>query len=268
MSLPVLGLLVERLPDPALTPLLVELRHWCRPAMYAADVEGVAAWLVMSPALRLPDNRPFAVWAADDAELARYPVDVIDRARAVLSPADVLEGVAVNLVKVPPGTAHLGASPALTPFVRQRWRRRFGLPEELTVVLTDDDGAIANDVAIPRDIVPTAVMLASVVVADHRRELEALACGSPCVVDTAAARSVLADDSLAARLGYNGRRSAEESHDLHRVARRVARHLELEGPADPLERLDLRLDELETPAASRVRDRVADAIAHIVGADQ
>jgi hypothetical protein len=152
----------------------------------------------------------------------------------------------------------------VSPFVRRRWRRRLGLPEEFVVRLDVTGGPEASE-----DVVEAALFTCSAAVVGREYVALALALGTPVVCDAdvagaigatdgthvtvasgagveEAARALAGDDIEAARLARNGRRLV--------VDRSTAA-----APA-PGDRLGAALDELGTPpghpTAERLRRRV------------
>ena len=198
-----------------------------------------------------------------DAWLASSPdAPGLDRARASGKPVVVLPA---GGPAAPAGIDVRSCRP-VTPFVRARWRRRFGLPADLVV-----DAA-----AIPEDLRSTAFAVAAAVVAtDPDALLEALAWAAPCVTDVAGAegvgaqpdvevvvgdaqdaRSLAADERRAACVGRAGRRLVERRHDPVQAALELRRQLGVTAGPPPVAR---RLDELWTPPDARIRRRAAEA---------
>lgn len=242
--------------DPALKArqfrvgLLVGLRppaHW---GDTVRSLAGYADAIVAHPGVDDVD-----AWLASSAD-----APALDRARATGKPVVVVPGDAPSTV------VDVRAIPAITPFVRARWRRRFGLPADLVVEVAE----------LAADLRTTAMAVAAVVVAhDPDALLEALAWAAPCVTDAAgaeavgaepdvevvvgdlaAARALAADDRRAAVLGRAGRRLAERRHDPVRAVAELRRQLGSTATPTPTQR---RLDELWTPADARIRRRAAEA---------
>jgi hypothetical protein len=169
------------------------------------------------------------------------------------------------------------AHPPLTPFVRERWRARLGLPATLVVVAGFD-----APTALPAAATPSALALCSAAAVRGPYTLLALALGTPLATDAveaarvgarddhdvvvtpprdalAAADDLAADPRRAARIGWAGRLLAERAHDVRPAARRLAERLGLLGQERPGDGPQARLDELGTPRgalpAARALDR-------------
>ena len=231
--------------------LLVGLRT---PANWAESVRSLAGYAEVCVAD--PGREAVDAWLASgpDAPGLRR-AEATGRPVVVLSPAPL------------PGL-DLRAYPPLTPFVRARWRRRFGLPSDLVVDAT----------ALPDDLRPTGLAVAATVVATRPDLLlQALAWAAPCVSDAstvdavgaepgvelvvggaAEARAIASDDRRAAVLGRAGRRLVERLYDPDRAATELRRALGITaGPPS----VEDRLDELWTPADARIRRRAAELVA-------
>jgi hypothetical protein len=274
---PALGLLTTPEPSPPrLTSLLRRLTHWCVPRYVRADEEvEVAAWFATSPRAMglervLASGAPVAVWVAHDETAERVP----DAAHVVPvgDDAATLERFGSRGLLWPDGIDAERRQP-VTPFVRARWRRRWGLPEQM--------------VWVPAEITPTpteavnrtAFAMASAVGVQGRAAVEALAWAAPVVTDAATADSIGATDGqevlvaaaaqfgpaaaklagdqrLAASLGRAGRRLVERRHDIARPAGVLATRLGLRTERlDPARRVSACLDELWTPARDHIRLR-------------
>jgi hypothetical protein len=236
-DLPPVGLLAEPGSAPGFVALVAALGAWCRPL--AAPTAPVA-WLASSPAVA-GEHRPIAVWVDGHVETPDGPVPF------------------------PHPGLDLRDYVPLSPVVRSRWRSRLGLPATMVV----------EAAAIPDELVPTALAVASVVIATGARLAEALAWAAPCVTDSASAgalgagpgdvavgplslaHDIAGDDGRAAALSAAGRRLAERRLDQHRAARRVAAALALLASTHPARRV---LDDLYTPGLSPLRRRI-DALA-------
>lgn len=245
--------------DPALVlpewrvGLLVGLRP---PAHWGDSVRSLAGYAEAVVADPLVDDMD--AWLASSSDAPG-----LERARATGKPVVVLEGDGSLTTGV-----DARAIPPVTPFVRARWRRRFGLPPDLVVDAAE----------IPDDLRSTALaVVAAVVAIDADMLLEALAWGAPCVTDPAGAeavgardevevlvgdaddaRALAADERRAARLGRAGRRLVERRHDPVQVAVELRRSLGLTAGPPPVTRA---LDELWTPPDARIRRRAAKAAA-------
>ena len=240
------GLLVDLYPPPQWHDAVRSLAGHAEVAVLLPGEDGadeVGAWMASSPA-----------------------APGLDRARATGKPVVVLayEGA--------PPSLDVRAIPPVTPYVRSRWRRRFGLRPDLVVDVAD----------IPGDLRPTALAVAAAVIV-HGRDLllEALAWGAPTVTDAATAEAaearageevvvgapaetaalaaaLAADPRRAAALGRAGRRLVERGHDPLQAATALRQALGLAAAPSPV---DQRLDELWTPARARIRERAAGLVA-------
>jgi hypothetical protein len=167
----------------------------------------------------------------------------------------------------------------VVPFVRARWRRRLGLPEQLVASL-GVPGAPPVDDATAAD----ALFLCAAAVVGPGHVLRALALGTPTVCDEgtaelvgavdgrhvvvasgrdarAAAEALARDLPRAAVLARTGRRLVEDRFDVAASARRVAAALDLPVVGDaPVARLAGLLDELGTPTDARIVATVAGAV--------
>lgn len=275
MTRPTLGLLTRPDPAPArIGSLLRRLTNWSV-VRYSTPDERVAAWFATSPrALGLErvlgGDAPVAVWVAGDEDARR--LEKMPGVIAVGEDAALLDRLGTPAVLWPDGIDAERCRP-VTPFVRARWRRRWGLPERL--VWAPDDLVEPPSAEVNR----TAFALASAVAATGRTVVEALAWGAPVATDPATAGAIgatdgqevvvaesaalvraaahLADDHrLAARLGRAGRRLVEQRHDIARPAGVLASRLGLRTePRDPVGRVAACLDELWTPADADIRLR-------------
>ncbi|MGI8809121.1 MAG: hypothetical protein ACR2KK_15025 [Acidimicrobiales bacterium] len=271
-----LGLLAVPGSSPGFVALVRALGAWCRPRAAEPGDEPPVAWLASSPTCPgLSDlAEPLAVWV-DDRRALEQAAELRPTPR-VLVTSD-LAGPSVLFPQ--PGLDLRGFLP-FPPLIRRRWRSHLGLPATLIVTALGDGPA-----ALPDDLLPTAMALASVVVATGPRLAEALAWAAPCVTDAASAGAigagqadvvvgaapalerlaveVAADDGRAAALSGAGRWLAERRLDQHRPARHVAEAL---GLVRPVEHVATRstervLDALSTPATSPFRPRVAALLA-------
>jgi glycosyltransferase involved in cell wall biosynthesis len=173
--------------------------------------------------------------------------------------------------------------------VRRRLRWARGLPEAAVLEQAEDGWRWPGRAdPLADDLVPTAMACASAVaVTEPARLLEAMAWGAPTVSDPASARRVgavagthvlvgadaderrrlatelAADQALASRLSWAGRRLVEWRHDAGRAAMRLVELLGLrptlpEGAFAPA-RLQLGL--LGTPSDANITSRFAEATA-------
>jgi hypothetical protein len=218
----------------------------------------------------LDGDAPVAVWVSDEEAADHVP----DAAHvfAVGDDATTLERFGSRGVLWPDGIDAERRQP-VTPFVRARWRRRWGLPEQM--VWAPGELTPSPSEAVNR----TAFALASAVAVQGRAAVEALAWGAPVATDAATADSIgatdgqevlvaepsalggaaadLADDQrLAASLGRAGRRLVERRHDIARPAGVLATRLGLRTERlDPARRISACLDDLWTPARDHIRLR-------------
>jgi hypothetical protein len=287
MTLPLLGLALERRPPETLVPLLVALYRWCVPSTIEPGAPEPAAVLAtVSSARRVPAGRPLALWVASAAEAGSAEAG---RAAAVVAgdPATV-EAAGERGVLAATGN-HAADRAPVSPFVRRRVRWARGLPEA-AVLEQAGDGWRFTDLADPLadDLVPTAMACASAVaVAEPARLLEAMAWGAPSVGDPASAEQVgavdgthllvaadpagrrrlaadlAADPSLASRLSWAGRRLVERRHDASRAAMRLVELLGLRPtlPGGVFATARLQLGLLGTPPGATIAGRFAEATA-------
>ena len=276
MTKPTLGVLSTPEPTPSRTAsLLLRLTQWCK-VQYASGSESLGAWFATGPRAQglasvLESAAPIAIWVSDARDVDRVPD--LSHVVAVGQDHELVEPFGVRGVLWPDGIDADRYLP-VAPFVRERWRRRWGLPARL--VWSPDEFASPPAADVNR----TALALASAVAATGRTALEALAWGAPLVTDATTARAIggvdghevlvaerqtlgraavrLADDSrVAATLSRAGRRLVERRHDTSRPPSVLASRLGLRAdPADPIERMGAWLDDLWTPADAGIRLRV------------
>lgn len=277
-----LGLLIAPDPPAGVAMLARLLDRWCAPRAADPRHDSPAAWLASSPRApglddALESGVPVAVWVATADDVAALG----HRARGAVLVTDGADAVAGHDVLVVGGAIDVQRFPYVSPFVRARWRAARGLPATMVAVIHAD----GSDVD---DTVPTMLALASAVAVSGSQLLEALAWGAPCATDAEsaamagatnghevvivepdglrdAASELAADPVLAATLSRAGRRLVERRHDRGRTPLALARRLGLVG-STAAGRIDEALDELWTPTRARIRDRVADALAPLVGA--
>jgi hypothetical protein len=287
MTLPLLGLALDRRPPESLVPLLMALYRWCVPSTIEPGApEPAAVVATVASARRVPAGRPLALWVGTAAELDPAAAG---RAAAIVSdvPATV-EAAGDRGVLAPAGDAAAGRS-VVSPFVRRRLRWARGLPEA-AVLEQATDGWRWPGLADPLadDLVPTAMACASAVaVAEPARLLEAMAWGAPSVGDPASAGRVgavagthllvgadagerrrlatelAADQALASRLSWAGRRLVEWRHDAGRAAMRLVELLGLRPtlPEGAFASARLQLSLLGTPSDANIASRFAEATA-------
>lgn len=244
--------------------LVRALGAWCHPQ---AAGPAPVAWVASSPALARGVD-PVAVWV-DDAEAWQQASALGEHILVTADPAVARLGA--GTVVFPYAVPGPGDRVPLAPVVRSRWRARLGLPATMVVNAAD----------LPDGVGPTAMALASVVVATGTPLADALAWGAPCVTDAGSATALGAvagveavvgrpselaslaadlagDDGRCAALSAAGRRLVERRADTREPARRVAAALGLPVGDAPHVRI---LDDLHTPPTSPLRRRVAELVA-------
>lgn len=249
---------------------LAHLRPYFR--LVHLPVDPPPAWVTTSAAIVPPGRAPVvAWWQSGDPDPEPDP-------RRLVVGVDPAAGVlAVN-----PGL-DLSRRPALTPFLRQRWRRREGLPDPMVVVVDGDRVVVDGAGDTPAAARTPAVALASAAVVTGPALEGALSWGTPCVTDAASARALgavdgvhvvvdehdplgrarelAADQPVAAALSRASRRLAE-GRDISRWLRPVLGHLGGVGRCGPSGTpLAHRLDELATSPGSRMCERARAAVA-------
>jgi hypothetical protein len=287
MTLPLLGLALDRRPPETLVPLLVALYRWCVPSTIEPGAPEPAAVLATpSSAGRVPPGRPLALWVGSAAE-AGSPA--AGRAAAIVADQPATVDAAGDRGVLAPAGDHAAGRSVVSPFVRRRLRWARGLPSSAVLEQADDGWRWPGlNEPLADDLVPTAMACASAVaVAEPARLLEAMAWGAPCVGDPASAEQVgavadthvlvgadaaerrrlaadlAADQALASRLSWAGRRLVERRHDAGRAAMRLVELLGLRlilfGGAVASARLQLGL--LGTPSDAKIASRFAEATA-------
>jgi hypothetical protein len=285
MTLPLLGLALDRRPPESLKPLLVALYRWCVPSTIEPGAPEPAAVLATpASAGRVRPGRPLALWVASAAE-AGSPA--AGRAAAIVADQPAVVDAAGDRGVLAPAGDHAAGRSVVSPFVRRRLRWARGLPSS-AVLEQAEDGWRWPGLADPLadDLVPTAMACASAVaVTQPARLLEAMAWGAPCVSDPGSAGRVgaeagthvlveadperrrrlaaeLADDqALASRLSWAGRRLVERRHDAGRAAMRLVELLGLRPtlPGGALASARLQLGLLGTPGDATIASRFAEA---------
>lgn len=268
MTRALVGMLRDRPPAPGFIEVASALVAHARCVVNpTGDVVG---WLATSPAVAVA-GRVVAWWEPGDP--------------LVIDP-DVLliggRGVPEPVVATWPGR-DLSRRPALSPFLRSRWRLREGLDDDMVVIVDDAGARIDGGGEIDGYALPAALAIAGAVVATGHALLEALASAAPCVTDrrsaddagardgvhvvvadlgdAAQARELSRNWSVGARLGRAGRRLVAQD-DVSVWRDRVLAHLGLSarcstvGPA-----LSIRLAELGEGPASPMCDRATAAVA-------
>lgn len=291
MTVPVVELVVAPGTGERLRPVARGLARWCdlrAPDAALADPAArlASSWRAPGLADALAEGRPpVALWVAGATEadaasslLTRCAVLLCGREEVAAHLRDRVEDVPA--VVVPEGQVEVDDHRPLTPFVRSRWRRRLGLAPDLVIDVR------AGTASLSEAVVPTALAVAAVVVADRRWVVDAMALGAPVVTDARTAASVEATDGpevvvadseaatavaaelagdlrRCAALGRAARSSWERRWRRGDVAADIARRLGLlASPPPPDELVAQRLRELGTPAGARVaaRARVATAL--------
>jgi hypothetical protein len=287
MTLPLLGLALDRRPPETLVPLLVALYRWCVPSTIEPGAPEPAAVLATpSSAGRVPPGRPLALWVGSAAE-AGSPA--AGRAAAIVADQPATVDAAGDRGVLAPAGDHAAGRSVVSPFVRRRLRWARGLPSSAVLEQADDGWRWPGlNEPLADDLVPTAMACASAVaVAEPARLLEAMAWGAPCVGDPASAEQVgavadthvlvgadaaerrrlaadlAADQALASRLSWAGRRLVERRHDAGRAALRLVELLGLRPtlPGGAVVSVRLQLGLLGTPSDAKIASRFAEATA-------
>jgi hypothetical protein len=292
MTLPLLGLVLERRPPEALVPLLTALYRWCVPAALDAAAGAPAAVLVTAAAVSFaPKDVPLALWTRSAEGVEEVTSAVGGRAAAIVSDEQAIVEAAGDRGVLAPAGDHAHGRRPMSPFVRERLRRARGLPE-VAVLEQSGDGWRWPGLPDPLgdDLVGTAMACASAVVAlEPARLLEALAWGAPCVSDRDAAREagarpeahllvgasaprrselasrLSAEPAMASRLSWAGRRLVEQRHDPARAAMRLAGLLALRPslPEGALASARRQLSLLGTPDDASIASRFTEATAPV-----
>jgi len=289
VTLPLLGLLGGYDDSTEITPFVVALRTWCRPHALDPGLGAPAAILATSP----------AAIGLDQALRGRVPVAVVSDSRSALSGATIANATVI-IVRDPQTQLEVGDRallwrrdavsaadhPYLSPFVRERWRHRLGLPREMVLEFgsTRPSPIAAADAYASLAVCSAAVVRGPLL-------LSALALGTPVVTDPAAALAIGAepavhlvaassaeartvadalahDPARATSIGWGGRQLVEDHHDLGRLAFATIAALGIgpqEFPGAPLARLDAELEALGTPLSSPVALRALRRTASIAG---
>jgi hypothetical protein len=287
MTLPLLGLALDRRPPETLVPLLVALYRWCVPSTIEPGAPEPAAVLATpSSAGRVPPGRPLALWVGSAAEDGS---PAAGRAAAIVADQPATVDAAGDRGVLAPAGDHAAGRSVVSPFVRRRLRWARGLPSSAVLEQAEDGWRWPGlDEPLADDLVPTAMACASAVaVAEPARLLEAMAWGAPCVGDPASAEQVgavadthvlvgadaaerrrlaadlAADQALASRLSWAGRRLVERRHDAGRAAMRLVELLGLRPtlPGGAVASARLQLGLLGTPSDAKIASRFAEATA-------
>ena len=289
MTLPLLGLALDRRPPDSLVPLLVAMYRWSVPATLDPAAGSPAAVLATAESAgRAPKGLPIALWTRSAEELSST---VGERAAAIVSDdLALVERAGERGVLAATGSHARGRRP-MSPFVRERLRRARGLPEVAILERTDDGWRWCEQPEpLDDELVATAMACASAVACTEQpRLLEALAWGAPAVSDRAAAKRVGAtgdthlllggtprkrlelarrlssDPELASRLSWAGRRLIERRHDSGWAAIRLAELLALRPslPEGASAHATLRMRQLGTPTDAKIATRFAEATARV-----
>ena len=290
MNLPSLGLLADHGDRTDTVPLLVALRTWCAPE---SPSPGVAprAILALSPNAvgldaALSGSLPVALIVNEPSALSD---SLISRATAVVvRDESTARLVGESAIVWRPEALRADLHPSLSPFLRQRWRLRLGLPAEFIVEIGTVNPTHTQDDELTRSAL--AVCSAAVVRGPHL--VTALALGTAVVTDATSAEQIGAtpsvhlavaestqaraladqlgrDHARAAALGWGGRLLVEERFDLATVAFELVDALGIgpaSFPAAPLARLDAELAALGTAPSSAVSNRALRRVREIAGA--
>lgn len=274
MTRPAVALVIDRPAAPGLVQVAIALGRHAR--LRAGDAGDTPVAIVATSA-RAAGNAPLpaAAWYE--------PGDDVEGFDGLLLHDPGVEPPASGLTVS--GTMDLRARRPLSPFLRSRWRRREGLPENLVVVAGPPGCFVEGGSAVPPAGVPSALALAAAVVATGSQLVEALAWGAPVVTSAADARDLGATPGVhvevadqaeaveaagalardwprAAALGRAGRRLIEVTLDRDRWLAPLLSHLGLgTGRGEAHGRLEDRLAELRTLPSAPVVDRAAAAVA-------
>jgi hypothetical protein len=220
---PTLGLAIATSVDALLARFLGVMARWTS-VRQAYPSDAVDWWLVTDGVSQeaIGGDTPVMVWTDDPGPdvASRWPDAIIVGPRG---------GHGRRGVVVPDPSVDATMIPYVPPLVRQRWRRRYGLPGEL-VLRVDDDAADVS--ALLR---PTALAVASVVIATGDAVVSSLAWGAPTVTDektaerlrlgnaveavndgrfAEAAARLVGSQARMAELAWRGRSAVEERFDL------------------------------------------------------
>ncbi|HZD67428.1 MAG TPA: hypothetical protein VFA45_00460, partial [Actinomycetes bacterium] len=136
MTLPLLGLALERRPPDSLVPLLVAMYRWCVPATLDPAAGRPAAVLAtVASAGRVPAELPLALWTRSANEVGSAAGD---RAAAIVSDEQAIADAAGRRGVLAASGDHARGRRPVSPFVRQRLRRARGLPEVAVLEQADD----------------------------------------------------------------------------------------------------------------------------------
>ena len=289
MKLPTLGLLADHADRADLVPLLVALRSGGSPESLSPGV-APRAILALSPQsigldAALSSSLAVAVIVDDASSLTD---SLVTRAAAlVVRDEAIAQEMGDSAILWRPGSLAADLHPSLSPFVRQRWRLRLGLPAQFVVEIGTPNPTRGLAEASTRPAL--AVCSAAVVRGPHL--VAALALGTAVVTDAASAERVGAtpsvhlavaesgharevadqlgpDHARAAALGWGARLLVEERFDLATVAFELVDALGISPapfPVAPLARLDAELAALGTRPRSDVANRALRRVSAIAG---
>lgn len=290
MNLPSLGLLADHGDRTDTIPLLVALRAWCAPESPGPGVTPRAI-LALSPDAvdldaALSGSLPVAVIVDEPSALSD---SLVSRATAiVVRDESTAQRVGESAILWRPEALPADLHPSLSPFLRQRWRLRLGLPAEFIVEIgtasptqTSDDELARSALAVcsaavvrgPRLVTALALGTAVVTDATSAEQIGATPTVHLAVADSNQARTIAdhigADHARAAALGWGGRLLVEERFDLATVALELVDALGIGPaafPAAPLARFDAELAALGTAPSSAVSNRALRRVRAIAGA--
>lgn len=268
--------------------LVALLGRRCDPRALDVHSAAPAAVLASSPlapglAGSLAGPGAVAVWVHDGSELARLE-RLPGEPDVVVTPSPLVADAAGDrAVVVPKGGVDAAAFAPVAPFVRARWRRRGGLPDELVVGAGVPGGPPLAGVALG-----TALAVCAAAAVAGPWLVPALAVGTPLVTTPAAAGGLdlagtgaalvapvedalplacelAADEVRAAALSQGGRRFVEGHLDLGRPGDDLAARLGLHAGPRPVDAVGAALAELGTPSGAGPARRAADALAGLLG---
>lgn len=289
MTLPLVAILAGHTDAAPLLPLLGALRSWCRPCAPDANLGTPDAYVATSTraiGLDAALAGPIPVAVVVDSASSVTP-DVRARAEAlIVRDASTVAELGDTAIVWPRHAVRASDHPCVSPFVRERWRIRLGLPSPMIV----EFGGIRPSALDPATST-AALTVCSAAVVHGPLLTTALALGAAVVTDAAAASALGAipfvhlavserhqssalaeelatDPGRSAALGWGGRQLVEERHDLDGIAQRIVYALgigPISFPDAPLARLDATLDALGTPPNSLVATRALCRAATVTG---
>lgn len=284
MARPRLELLVAPGTGERVIPLVRVLGRWFEPTAPDRSLALPVVTLATSPgapglAERLASDIPTFVWCDPSVEsvegLDPSPTAVLQPTATPVAPAD-------GIIPVPHPGVDGGDHRPVSPFVRERWRRRYVLPPELVVSaglpgapdLSDDELgtglAVAAAVAVSGPVVLRAMALGAPTATDPETA-ERFGLGEGVVVadhPVAAAEELATDSIRAAALSLRARQEVESHHDLVAPARHIRSCVapsRFPGSSNARTWWE-RLEELGTPRHSLPARRAGAAVADLPGA--